>query len=171
MFITLFIDAMWVISPQFYTCSFLACANLQFLWHRDGASSRYCWNTKLSSPRQLLVLQYYYKSFGDPWKIKTMVNAYFLHSRRYYWHQYARSRCSGIHALKFALPTNPRPNFCTQTSRDHPHHLPLWYDVWTGHHQLWELPGVGYHDLVHLSSYLRSPANICLPHCASGVLL
>jgi hypothetical protein len=81
MFIALLIDAMWILSfDRFMYFSILA--NLQSVWHRHSASFFFCQNSKLSSPQQLLVLQYYFVSIheSDNWLIKTMVNDPILNS-------------------------------------------------------------------------------------------
>jgi len=81
MFIALLIDAMWILLfDRFMYFSILA--NLQSVWHRHSVSFLFRWNSKLSSPRQLLVLQYYFMSIheSDNWLIKTMVNDPVLNS-------------------------------------------------------------------------------------------
>ena len=75
MFIALFIDAMWIF--WFYRFMYFSIlANPQSVWHRHSASFKFRRNSKLSSPRQLLVLQYYCVSVheSDNWLIKKTVN-------------------------------------------------------------------------------------------------
>jgi len=53
------------------------------------------WNSKLSSPPQLLLLKYYYQSFNDSLTIRVTVNSPLSTSSWYYWHQDSRSDSSG----------------------------------------------------------------------------
>jgi len=72
------------------------------VWHLDGASSRCYRNSNLNIP-QLLVLQYFYKSFRDPWPVKAMVNSPLSTSCWYLWHEFGRSGCSRTHSFSSKL--------------------------------------------------------------------
>jgi len=72
------------------------------VWHLDGASSRCYRNSNLNIP-QLLVLQYFYKSFRDPWPVKAMVNSPLSTSCWYRWHEFGRSGCSRTHSFSWRL--------------------------------------------------------------------
>jgi len=103
MFIALVVDAVWVVSRQFLGLgfsNFSILTTLQSVWRRDSASLRYCWYSKWSSSRQLLVFQYYYKAYEDPSSIRTMVNALLSNLCRYHWRKYVRSGSSGAYFFR-----------------------------------------------------------------------
>jgi len=162
MFIALFIDAMWIF--WFYRFMYFSIlANPQSVWHRHSASFKFHRNSKLSSPRQLLVLQYYCVSVheSDNWLIKKTVNNPVPNSIGII-DTDMLGRSPRVCMLFFSsfCPRSETRLLTTKTCYDSPHRLFLRYGVWTTHRQLWEPLGLGCRTNVRLPSYRCTLAEI-----------